>query len=40
MASASAALVTASTLKMEPGDFNHANLEVVLSKTTVQEIAL
>ena len=36
----SSALATASTLKMEPGDFDHANLEVVLRKTTVQEIAL
>ncbi len=36
----STALATASTLKMEPGDFDHDNLEIILRKTTIQEIAL
>ena len=34
----SSALATASTLKMEPGDFDHDNLEDIFRKTTIQEI--
>ncbi len=36
----SSALATASTQKMEPGDFDQDNLEDILGKTIVQEIAL
>jgi len=36
----SSALATASTLKMEPGDFDPDDLEYILRETTVQEITL
>lgn len=36
----SSALATASTLKMEPGDFDHDNLADILKETTIQEITL
>ncbi len=36
----SSALASASTLKMEPGDFDHNDLEDILRETTIQEIAL
>lgn len=34
----SSALATASTLNMEPGDFDDENLENILEKTIVEEI--
>ena len=36
----SSALATASTLNMEPGDFDDKNLKDILKKTTIQEIVL
>ncbi len=36
----SSALATASTLKMEPGDFDHDNFEDIFRETTIQEITL
>ena len=36
----SSALATASTLNMEPGNFNDKNLKDIFKKTTIQEIVL
>lgn len=36
----SSAIATASTLKLEPGDFNQSDLDQILEKTTIREINL